>query len=574
MNSSPFLEKSQEQSDRWQPDRSDQLPRMGDGVFYWYEGLQGKIDDQLWPRTQRPVMLGRVPGEEVVSIDQAAGRVLAQDVHARLPVPNRPLSRLYGCAVRSADLAKASAVRAVRINPEALFDETDWRGDPDGGEVLQPPKKGALAVSRGALLPMPYDTDAVLHDLSEFYEGEDMRKKRHRRVNRPVPAGWDVIPQGSQLQPGELLLHRGQRLTEQALGMLGMAGISKVQVFARPRIAVLTFYHLLRAPDGDTAGSWLPDGGTPQVLRLLRRWGYEPDEVQIIKRDRGGDQKIALPEVQSVVDRFDFTFVLLASSPGNIGGVRGFYGFSGAGVFAVDPKVQDAPEFGAFPHVHIYGSALKPLNGFSIGCRRDPPASPSDTQKAHFFAQIGAGSSFNVTCAMYMQVRAVLDALSGVGAYSFSGYRQEAYKDNGHDWRVLGADCLPRQTHLSISRRAGKRVVEDRASGKPLAPEPMPDALKTLLEGSSKERWRHHGIRWFTGVLLNPAPRDPERHWLQLAQLESQDDGRMGVRVLPTEEYQVRHLNEAEAICLIDKASSPEETEFPPGTVVYYFLLD
>lgn len=421
---------------------------------------------------------------------------------------------------------------------------------------------------------MPYDTDAVLHDHTEFYEGEDMRKKRHRRVNRPVPAGWDVIPQGSQLQPGEPLLRRGQRLTEQALGMLGMAGISEVRVFARPRIAVLTFYHLLRSPDDDRPGSWLPDGGTPQVLRLLRRWGYEPDEIQVIQREPHSDPKALLADAQAFVDRFDFTLVMLQSGLGSIGGLRGAHWFSSAGGFAFDPQLEDSPEVGNFPALSVYASSAKGIDGFTIGCRRDPPAQPSDTERARFFAQVPAASSFNVTCAMYMQVRAVLDALSGVGAYAFSGYRQEAYKDNGHDWRVLGADYLPRQTHLGSYHEAGKRVVFDNTSRKPVAPEPMPEALKTILEGSSKERWRHHGIRWFTGVLLNPAPRDPERHWLQLAQLESQEDGRMGVRVLPTEEYQVRHLNEADAICMIDKASSPEETEFPPGTVVHYFLLD
>ena len=79
-----------------------------------------------------------------------------------------------------------------------------------------------------------------------------------------------------------------------------------------------------------------------------------------------------------------------------------------------------------------------------------------------------------------------------------------------------------------------------------------------------------HGVRWLSGVLASPAPRDPERHWLQLARIERNIDGRAALHVLPSEEYQVSGMIGAEAMVGIEKG----EGFMPAGTVVEFFLLD
>jgi molybdopterin molybdotransferase len=66
------------------------------------------------------------------------------------------------------------------------------------------------------------------------------RKEIACRSNKGVAPGENVVAQGAEAKRGSLLLDRGTRLNEAAIALAASVGRSRLQVFVRPRVAVLT----------------------------------------------------------------------------------------------------------------------------------------------------------------------------------------------------------------------------------------------------------------------------------------------------------------------------------------------
>jgi molybdopterin molybdotransferase len=161
---------------------------------------------------------------ESVFLLDAAGRVLAEPVPADRDLPPFPRSTRDGYAVRSADLA---------LVPATL----DVVGEIKAGE--RPDKipsligRGqAVAIMTGA--PVPPGTDAVV--MVEFTSA----REKQVEISRGVAAGENVVPRGAEARGGSVLIERGQRLNDAAVALAASVGRTHLQVFPRPRVAVLT----------------------------------------------------------------------------------------------------------------------------------------------------------------------------------------------------------------------------------------------------------------------------------------------------------------------------------------------
>ena len=154
---------------------------------------------------------------EQVSLSEAAGRVLAQPVLADRDYP--PVSRSVrdGFAVRAADLpGNLLLIGEVRA------------GEKFAGE-MQPGQ--AVEIMTGA--PVPTGADAVAMVEHCTLEGD--------RVNVPRTLAPDenVSLHASQARMNQVLLETGHRLGFAEAGLLAMVGLARVDVFARPQVALL-----------------------------------------------------------------------------------------------------------------------------------------------------------------------------------------------------------------------------------------------------------------------------------------------------------------------------------------------
>src|SRR5258708_1350507 len=168
--------------------------------------------------------LVKAPAAESVDLLAAAGCVLAESILADRDLPPFPRSTRDGYAVRCGDLSVVPATLEVI-------------GEIKAGEKLEsiPANIGSrqcAAIMTGA--PLPSGANAVV--MVEY----SSQRGKHVEVTRGAVPGENVVPRGADARQGSVLVDRGQRLTEAAVALAASAGKSRVHVYVRPRVAVLT----------------------------------------------------------------------------------------------------------------------------------------------------------------------------------------------------------------------------------------------------------------------------------------------------------------------------------------------
>lgn len=154
----------------------------------------------------------------------ANGRVLAEPVLADRDLPPFARSTRDGYAVRSADLEKLPA--KLEVIGEIKAGETHDRVPTQIGDGQ------AASIMTGA--PVPAGADAVV--MVEYSSEDDRRVE----ITRGVVPGENIVPRGAEARQGRLLVDRGTRLNEASLALAASVGESRLAVYRRPLVAVLT----------------------------------------------------------------------------------------------------------------------------------------------------------------------------------------------------------------------------------------------------------------------------------------------------------------------------------------------
>ena len=161
---------------------------------------------------------------ESASLFAAAGRVLAETVVADRDLPPFPRSTRDGYAVRSADLARVPARLQVIGEIKAGEQPNKIPSHLAAGQ--------AVSIMTGA--PVPAGADAVV--MVEFTS----QHGKQVEIAKSLAAGENVVPRGAEAREGKVLIDRGRRLNDAAIALAASVGRSHLQVYRRPRVAVLT----------------------------------------------------------------------------------------------------------------------------------------------------------------------------------------------------------------------------------------------------------------------------------------------------------------------------------------------
>ena len=177
------------------------------------------IDRTITPieRTERVRVLG------------ASGRVLARDVAADADVPPFSRAAMDGYAVRAADTAGASRQSPVTLRCiEQTFTGQVPRQTIGPGQCSE--------VATGA--PLPPGADAVV--MVEETEIPNPNGDDSIRVFAAVQPMQNVGRQGADIARGQTVLHAGAFLNASRAGALSALGLTEVDVYAKPRVAILS----------------------------------------------------------------------------------------------------------------------------------------------------------------------------------------------------------------------------------------------------------------------------------------------------------------------------------------------
>ena len=173
---------------------------------------------------------------ERVPLRDATGRVLAADAIAAHDVPPFDRAAMDGYAVIAADTfgAGAFAPRVLRSIEKVYTGQMPVRSV-GPGECIE--------IATGA--PMPAGADAVVMvEETEKGSGDEIR------ILTPVYPRQHVGRKAADIAAGQTIVGKGEVLNPSRIGSLAAVGVFDVEVFARPRIAVLSTGNIFTSPFG------------------------------------------------------------------------------------------------------------------------------------------------------------------------------------------------------------------------------------------------------------------------------------------------------------------------------------
>ncbi|PYR68431.1 MAG: molybdenum cofactor biosynthesis protein [Acidobacteria bacterium] len=162
---------------------------------------------------------------EPVALEAAHGRVLAQDVVATADVPPFSRAAMDGYAVRAADTAGATPASPVVLAwIEKVFTGQMPSRTVGGGECIE--------IATGA--PMPDGADSVVMVEETAADGPRIQ------IFNAANSGQNIGRQGADIKTGQTVMRRGDLLNASRVGAIAALGLAHVDVYAQPRVAILS----------------------------------------------------------------------------------------------------------------------------------------------------------------------------------------------------------------------------------------------------------------------------------------------------------------------------------------------
>jgi molybdopterin molybdotransferase len=220
---------------------------------------------------------------ETILLSNAGQRVLAEAVTATLDSPRFDNSSMDGFALRAADVVAASIDRPVRL--EVIGDlpaGATFAGSVERGQAMRIMTGAAMPRGANAVVPVE-DTDATV-----ALAGATLPAAVE--VRRSLGAGDYVRPAGEDFHKGDVLLEAGSRLRAQDLGLLAMLGRGELQVYRKPRVAILSSGNELLTVGETLSAGKIYETNSYALSALVESCGAEPillgiarDELQDVK---------------------------------------------------------------------------------------------------------------------------------------------------------------------------------------------------------------------------------------------------------------------------------------------------
>jgi len=237
---------------------------------------------------------------EVVNLPESLGRVLAADIRATEDIPPFDNSSMDGFALRSIDTRSATASSPIKLSIVGV-------GPAGEAACLEVLPGTTVRIMTGAQLPV--NADAVLQqELAEEGEGSIL-------VSAPVGVGTNVRAKGEDIVSGEGVLARGTRLRAGQLGVLASIGSSRVVVFKKPKVGILTTGNELVGVEDRLSSGKIRNSNAHTLMALVQESGglgvdlgvAKDDEADLVRRIQIGlDNDLLITSGGVSVGKYDY----------------------------------------------------------------------------------------------------------------------------------------------------------------------------------------------------------------------------------------------------------------------------
>jgi len=222
---------------------------------------------------------------EVVSVYEACGRILAEDIVAKIDVPHFDRSAVDGYAVRAEDTFGASVTNPIVLK---------LSGEVEIGEKPCELREGeAVRVSTGSALPKGANAVVMLEYTREF-DG-------HVEIYKAVTPWENVSRKGEDAKAGEIVLKKGEILQPQDVGIISALGYSEIRVLKKPKVAVISTGNELVEVGKELEIGKIVNSNSPMLCCAVREFNCEPVYLGIA-RDNVDELMTKLSEGVEIAD--------------------------------------------------------------------------------------------------------------------------------------------------------------------------------------------------------------------------------------------------------------------------------
>lgn len=216
------------------------------------------------------IIAGRTPtvtGVESLTLNEAAGHVLSNEVRARSSSPPHDNAAVDGYALRGEDLV-ADGDTVLQVAGRAAAGHPSAAGAVAGQ---------AVRIFTGAPIPRGADTVVMQEDVT--VEGSQLR------IPSGLKPGSNRRRKGEDIESGRLLLKAGTRLGPAELALSAAGGMDRVPVRRRPRVAVLSTGDEIAPAGTPLQPGQVYDANAPLLMGLLGSIGVRAEHLGIVRDD-------------------------------------------------------------------------------------------------------------------------------------------------------------------------------------------------------------------------------------------------------------------------------------------------
>lgn len=205
---------------------------------------------------------------ERVLLDECAGRILGYDLKAEEDVPPFDRSAYDGYALRAEDVRTASGENPVTLQITETI---------PAGETARRSVEAGYAAHLMTGAAIPSGADCVINfERTEFTE-------KTVTFFAPLKEGENIVRRGEDVQKGELLAARGSVIDAGLAGTLAAHGYSRVKVFRKPTVGVISTGNELVTPGKEQKEGKIRDANGPAFTALLAREGCQVQNLGVCR---------------------------------------------------------------------------------------------------------------------------------------------------------------------------------------------------------------------------------------------------------------------------------------------------
>lgn len=228
----------------------------------------------------------KINDKEIINIEDARDRIIAQDIYAPINQPPFNRSPLDGYALKSADTIDANENNPIKLR---VIDEV-FAGQPINTTVKQ---KEAIRIMTGA--EIPEGADCIIRQESTNYGMKEVE------IYSELNEYENYCFAGEDVKKGSKLISKGEKLTYVHIGLLATMGISKILVAKKPIVGIIsTGDEIISGGQPLTRGK-IYDSNRITISMRLMDFGCEIFSSKIV----GDDAHKVSEEINNMIDKVD-----------------------------------------------------------------------------------------------------------------------------------------------------------------------------------------------------------------------------------------------------------------------------